>query len=493
MATQHPDHSSKPYWHDQPFISTQHEAKEAFLTFSELGATEYKWDWEGKLVDESVVERLFGEFYEYFAKAPLGIDSFLTFRLPNPRIDTEFRMGRAFMNMASAASISKHFGFNIPPFFEVILPLTETPEEMLALQEAYVQIHLLRHPLYKLDGQLTNLRVIPLFEEINTIIHSDKILKKYLSLYQKKFKKRPPYMRPYVARSDPALNSGLIPTVLAIKLAFSHYKDLATKTGIPMYPIIGCGSLVFRGGLNPARVKDFAREYSGVRTVTLQSAFRYDYPLKEVQSAIAYLEKSLPLSEAQSITKQEEKKLLQLIASSETDYKSVIEDIAPIINQVASFIPKRRERFLHVGLFGYSRGEGGIKLPRAISFACALYSIGVPPEFIGTGQAIKKAIEANQLELLEKFYLNLKQDLKEAGRFINKANLKYLAKNSPAWQQVWESVAEIESYLKEKLGPLSADDKKHTQLTSRILKSLNDGQSISRLIEQSALLRKSMG
>jgi len=148
MATQHPDHASKPYWHYKTYISTQYEAEEAFRTFSELGVNEYKWDWEGKLVDESVVERFLGEHFDYFSKNPLGVDTFLTFRLPNPRVETEFRLGRAFINMASAASVAKHFGFTVPPIFEVILPLTENSEEMLALQEAYEEIHHLKHPLY---------------------------------------------------------------------------------------------------------------------------------------------------------------------------------------------------------------------------------------------------------------------------------------------------------------------------------------------------------
>ena len=72
MVTQHPDNASKPYWHNETFIRSQYEAEEAFLSFSELGATEYKWDWEGKLVDESVLERLFGEHFAYFKKNPLA-------------------------------------------------------------------------------------------------------------------------------------------------------------------------------------------------------------------------------------------------------------------------------------------------------------------------------------------------------------------------------------------------------------------------------------
>src|SRR5581483_3322338 len=126
MATQHPDHASKPFWYKEAFIPAIAEAKECFLNFSELGITEYKWDWEGKLVDESVLERLFAEHFDYFKKHPLGKDEFLTFRLPNPKVETEFRMSRALMGIASAAGLAKQVGLHSPPLFEVILPMTES-------------------------------------------------------------------------------------------------------------------------------------------------------------------------------------------------------------------------------------------------------------------------------------------------------------------------------------------------------------------------------
>ncbi len=493
MVTQHPDHASKPYWHYRAYITTEYESKEAYLSFAELNATEYKWDWEGKLVDESVVERFFGEHFEYFSKNPLGEEKFLTFRLPNPRVETEFRLLRAFINMASAGSVAKHFGFTKPPIFEVILPLTETAEEMLSLQEAFAQIHSLKHPLFRLEGFLTNLRVIPLFEDVTTIINSDKILEKYLKIYKKRFKKLPPYMRPYVARSDPALNSGLIPTVLAIKIALSRFKKLEKKLKIPLYPVIGAGSLPFRGGINPESVVDFANEYKGIRTVTIQSAFRYDYPLPKVKAAIEYLETNLVKQKAINISEKEEKELLGLISEGSKLYKNLISEIAPIVNLVSQYIPQRRERFQHIGLFGYSRGEKGVKLPRAISFTGSMYSLGIPPELLASGKLIEYAIKTKKIKVLEKYYVNMQKDLIKSGKYLNKENLVILSHKSLVFSEILESVDLIEKYLGKKLGPTTISEKKHSLLSKKLLENVKNKELAKKYLKQAARLRRSMG
>ncbi len=493
MATQHPDHARVPFWHSEAFISTQYEALEAFLSFSKLNIGEYKWDWEGKLVDESVLERLFSENFEYFKKNPLGVEKFLTFRLPNPKIQTEFRISRAFMNLASGASIARYFGLSAPPLFEVILPMTQTAQEMLDIQEAYQQIHQLKHPLYKLDNILTNLRIIPLFEEVKIIINSDKILELYLKLYKKRFKKQPPYMRPYVARSDPALNSGIVPTVLAIKIALSKYARLAKKTGIEFYPIIGAASLPFRGGLSPKTIRQFTSEYKGIQTTTLQSAFRYDYDKNEVKSAIKKLDQILPNQVAVDVSAKDEQEILELIPFFEKYYQEVIEGIAPLINTIAGQLPKRRERVQHIGLFGYSRGVGKIKLPRAIGFTGALYSLGIPPEIIGTGRGLKKARAMGKLEIIKKYYLYLEQDLQRVSRFVNMENLKKLSENSPAWRAVLSDAQALKDLFGFQFKPVSPEEVKHHKLTSKILSQIGQSKPIEKLIFQAALERRSLG
>lgn len=494
MATQHPDHAGRPYWQDSEFISTAQEAKEAYLCFSHLGISEYKWDWEGKLVDESVLERLLTEHWEYFQQNPLGREKYLTFRLPNPKVETEFRMGRALMGILSAAGLARQVKLHSPPLFEVILPMTESAEEMIEIQEAFAEIANLKHRLYNLESNgLKHIKIIPLFEQVGTIINSDHILRKYVQMHKKSFGKVPEYIRPYVARSDPALNSGLVPTVTAIKIALSHYKDFEKETGIPLYPVVGVGTLPFRGGINPLRPDEFVNEYKGIRTAIIQSAFRYDFPVEQVVKAIRFLEQQLPKGKAKTVTPAEEKTLKELIKPFESAYQKTIEEVAYTINHVAAAIPRRRERVQHVGLFGYSRGVGTVKLPRAISFTAAMYSLGVPPELIGTGRGLAEAKSRGQLRLLEKFYVNLKKDLLYAGRYLYKPGLIKMAKHDKAWQNVLLDIKAIEEYLGQELKPKSFEELEHYRIVGKIHRQIHDKEALSRLIEKAALMRKSMG
>lgn len=494
MASQHPDHAGKPYWHTKEFISTRQEVKECFLSFSDFGITEYKWDWEGKFVDESVVEKLLGDHFEYFAQHQLGKEKFITFRLPNPKVETEFRLGRAFMGILGAASLARQVGLHTNPLFEVILPMTETATEMIAIQEAFREIASLKHSLYSLtEDTIKHIEVIPLFENVETIASSDTILHEYVDLHEKTFSFRPGYMRPYVARSDPALNSGMVPTVLAIKIALSRYSAFTKETGIELYPIIGSASLPFRGGLTPNTVKQFACEYEGIRTALIQSAFRYDFPFADVKDGIAELGKLLPKGEAQAISAKDETSLRTLFPLFETSYREVVEELAPRINEVASMLPKRRERVQHTGLFGYSRGVGKVKLPRAIGFTGAMYSLGIPPELVGTGRGLAEAKKKGLLPLVEKTYKNLADDMRRAGRFLNKKTLKKLAREIPQLEGVVTDVNEIESYLGEPLESKTSEEMEHMELVDLIVTRLDRNNLTGDLLTQAAVLRKSLG
>lgn len=364
---------------------------------------------------------------------------------------------------------------------------------MIGIQEAFREVSALKHPLLKYKQEdIKHIELIPLFEDIETIAHSDEILVEYLEAHQQKFKSKPAYMRPYVARSDPALNAGIVPTVLAIKIALSRYKKLSDRIELPLYPIIGAAALPFRGGINPRRIDAFMDEYKGIRTTTIQSAFRYDFNKKEVIEALAKLENELEKNNPRLISSSEEKELFEIMAIFSQYYRPTIEKIAPLINEIASFMPKRRERVQHTGLFGYSRGVGSVKLPRAISFTGSLYSLGIPPELIGTGRGLKQLIMRNKIELLEKHYINIRSDLLFARRFLNIGLLQKMSDTVSGVDDIIEDVKYIDKYLNY---DEENDDRhvNHRSISAEIVSRLHTQQDISSLIQESGILRNSLG
>lgn len=493
MATQHPDNAAKPYWYTTPFISSQAEIKESFLCFSDLGIDEYNWDWEGKFVDEAVVDRLLHEHFHYFQKVPLGREKFLTFRFPNPRIEKQFRLARALMVVITSSQLSQSMGFPDFPIFEAILPLTESAEEIIDIQEAFKTLVSIDHKLLKINETIRHIEIIPLFEQVSTIINSDEILRKYIKIHQKKFGFKPNYIRPYCARSDPALNSGLIPTILALKIALSRYQDLEKDSGVRLFPMLGTGSLPFRGGVQPENIENILKEYAGVKTLTLQSAFRYDYPRTVVKKAVKKIKQELPLRRARHISQKEIKKLEKVILVFQKNYQKSVENFAPLINKLGTEIAKRRERMQHIGLFGYSRGIGKVSLPRAIPFTACFYSLGLPPELIGSGRSLREAKKAGLDTLIYQNYLNFKKDLMSAGNFLNRENLVRLSKKANYWQDLLDDVKILEQELGEEFIPQKANHREHKNLSTKILEKVERNQNVTQLITLTGMLRKSLG
>lgn len=489
MFSQHPDHAQKPYWHKRELIKTHDELKECYLMFKELKGDEVMWDWEGKLVDEAVIERLLGKYFKFFKKNPLGDKYFLTFRVPNPRIESGYRLGRAFMVILSAQDLASSASFPKSPLFEVILPMTENATELIKIQKKFSNIERVMSDSFGSNVfKRKILEIIPIFESVDSLLKSGNIVRKYATLYAKLFKKKLPYFRPFCARSDPALNSGIVPTTLAIKWALSEYALFSKTSGIPTYPIIAPGSLPFRGGLTPNDAKNFINEFPGIKTLVIQSAFRYDYPLTQVKQAIKKINKLLLNPQPQILPANYLKEIKAIIALFEKPYQQAIEKIAPIIAKVSPFIPQRRERVQHIGLFGYSRKVGKTKLPRAIGFTASCYSLGIPPELIGTGRGLKLAKEKGKLQIVESLYKQLKPALEKAGRYFRKESLKEL---NLEWLK--EDIKEIQEYLGHKLGPQTYDEKKHALLVAKIVLGIQKGKDFKDEIEQAAMLRQSLG
>lgn len=492
MATQHPDNAGRPLWNSRAYISTGTEPREAYYCFNNLGMDEYNWDWEGKFVDEAVVDRLLHKYFDYFKSHSLGKEKFLTFRIPNPRIEKQFRLARAFMVMITSSQLAESLGFSSPPIFETILPLTETASEIMDIQEAFRELVAIDHKLLKMEDSIQHIEIIPLFEQVERIFESSNIIKKYISLHLKKFGKKPQYLRPYCARSDPALNSGLVATMLAVRCALSNFSSLESETGVKLFPMLGTGSLPFRGGVNPLTTSETIQKYPGVRTLTIQSAFRYDYAEKRVKEAIHELNRELPHLSAVSVPKKLENTAKESVSFFEKPYRETIEKIAPLINILSKQVAKRRERVQHVGLFGYSRGVGKVTLPRAIPFTASLYSIGIPPEIIGTGRGLLDAKKKGVLSEILHLYPTLKNDIIQAGYFFNQNTLEKTIGSIKNLNGLRKDIEGIEEIFHIELGPKEPSHFEHKELTDTIYEDRHH-KKVSDLITRSGVLRKSLG
>jgi len=515
MSTQHPDNASVPQWCRGEVLEGEDEVYEAFFAFSELGCHEVMWDAEGKDVDTRVVRKLLLGYREYFRENIIGRDVFLTYRLPNPRVDEAERkiMVESLVNIPVSCDVaSKFYGKEVTPIFEVILPFTTDSRELVWLLNYYRKAIVGVQEL-ELDSSVrvkdwigcfkpATIEVIPLIEDMESLKEAERIVKPYLDTVQ------PPYLRVFLARSDPALNYGIISAVLLLKIALSKLKKMEEETGIPIYPIIGVGTMPFRGHLSTSNLQNFLREYRGVYTVTIQSALKYDYPVEEVKRTISTLNTTLPNGEPETLEPHEEQALLNATRKLKASYQETIVNLAPLINSVASYVPQRRSRKLHIGLFGYSRSVGGVTLPRAIPFAAALYTLGIPPEMLG----LRALSELNEEEwdAVVAHYINIKHDIQTAAGYLSWGNINMLIEAyekiaervgtekerlSSAISKVLEDIESAQNHLEVKTGPRSLLQRKHENTISNFLISYieEDRREARKYLQEAAKIRKCLG
>ena len=431
MSTQHPDNASMPPWCSDEIIQGADELHEAYFAYSSLGCHEVMWDSEGKDVDTRVVRKILANHKNYFKKNVIGRDVFLTYRIPNPRIEGSEKkvIVETLVNIPVSYDVASAFyERDVVPIFEVILPFTTDSGDLIRLLNYYKKAVVGVEDI-DLGGSIRvkdwvgsfkprSIELIPLIENMESLLRTDEIIEPYIEVT------RPNYVRVFIARSDPALNYGLVCAIILSKLALSKLKSLEKKKRVALYPIIGVGSVPFRGHLSPSNLQGFLNEYRGVYTVTIQSALKYDNPIEDVRKFVGVLNKKLPYGEQAVIEAYEEHILLEVLRKFKLKYQSVVEDLAPLINSLVPYIPERRARKLHIGLFGYSRRMEKTVLPRAIPFTASLYSLGIPPEFIGF-EALNSLSE-DEWDVLKRYYVNMKYDLDTVAGYLSWQNINTL-------------------------------------------------------------------
>lgn len=418
MSTQHPDNASIPFFASGSALVGEDEIREAYYAFSHLGCDEQMWDVEGKEIDTYVVKKLLSYYPEYFRENVLGEDLRITLRVPNPTV--EKAEGKILLETLESIPRSYDaaqlfYERDVPPIFEVILPMATSACCIDRIYRYYAD-HIIGRQQERFScGDITiaewigdfapsRIQVIPLFEDVESMLKCADIVADYLA------DKDMEDQRVFLARSDTAMNYGLVPAALANKIALERLDDLSQHSGVRIHPILGMGSAPFRGGLSPRTAERVGREYPSVPTFSIQSAFKFDYPVDEVRAACRHLrERTIGRAAPIDVERAE-----SIIARYSKAYRHRLIELAPHINRMAKYIPGRRARKLHVGLFGYAREIGEVTLPRAISFTCALYSLGFPPELIAFEELSK-----DDLAFMLEIYPSFDDKLQDALQFAD--------------------------------------------------------------------------
>lgn len=445
MMTQHPDSA-------QEYIPIQKEVEEAIEGLKPfpdgLGLEEIMIDFEGKLTPyHQTVQIVVGLIQNGMVP---GKDVFVTPRVANANEETAFRQIMAFLSITETIVSAKEFN-DIQPIIEVILPMVSSADELIEVKKRIDSVAVLAEKEFGMKKNTDLLQIIPLIEEVPELLNIDSIINRFVT--ELRNNDYPvDYLRFMLGRSDPALSYGNVSAVLANRVALSKAYQTGQNLDIDIYPILGGGSLPFRGHVTLENIYNVLKTYPGLKTITIQSGIRYDHPQDKLTKLVEILNDELPNSEPHFYTEEEYQQIYNYIGVFTSTYLDAFFEIIPEVANLSDFMPRQRDRLARKSGVGYARdiaqpaeiaklvNDKSIKdrlnkfdtdkkfaLPRAITFTASLYSLGLPPVFLGTGRGLKEIKERWGESGLNEFFANypsLKADLEFAARFVNFKNIK---------------------------------------------------------------------
>ncbi|ATU08777.1 phosphoenolpyruvate carboxylase [Methanohalophilus portucalensis] len=435
MCTQHPDSVSK-------YTSTQEEITEAFEAVTRYGCDEYMPDYEGKTTPYHQNVQIVSKLIEETRYIP-GRDVFITPRAPSAVHENRFRQLMVMMSVAEANYSAYEYSED-QAISELVHPMTSSIEEIVDAQQHMTDISKLAKKEFSFE--MDPPRIIPLIEDVPGLLNAKDITANTILGCQDQLNDTFEKYRIFIGKSDSALTFGHVASTLSCKYAISTLHELETEIDTRIGIIFGGGSLPFRGHVTLENADNFFEEYRGVDTLTLQSGLRYDHEIGDAEKLVKIAKDKLS-SQPNVLSNDEKKELINIIAIFGARYNKAMKSVAPVINSISDFLPQQRDRLTRRGKTGYSRDAPDITpisnlccsdikkeleacmpsenldLPRAIKFTGAFYSIGLPPEIIGTGCAIadvKEKIGEKACErLLTKYFPSMQSDLQFAFDYLD--------------------------------------------------------------------------
>ena len=485
LSTQHPDNATLPFFTEGDIIEGDDEIQEAYYVYSHLGCDEQMWDFEGKEGDEYAVKKLLSRYDDYFRGTRLGDDVRLTLRGPNPAVEeSEAKILLEILesiprSFDAAARYAEEYDLpTVAPIHEVIVPMVTDAAQVNAVHRYYEEFVADKTDMRVGDEMTVGdwvgrfepgaIDVIPLIEERTAMLDAADIVRDYARTHDRDS------VRVFLARSDPALNYGSLAADLINKVALTRLYRMADAEGISVHPILGAGPSPFRGGFAPPTVDRVTDAYSEVETFTIQSGFKYDHPIEAVTAALDRV-KAAELGGAP--TPIDEEQALAVVDRTADAYARQVDAVAPTVNRLTRYVPDRRARKLHVGLFGYSREVGENQLPRAIGYTAALYSVGCPPTLLGL-DALTDADAAFVTDAFPSFF----DALADAARYYNPRCTEILDLSPDALEAALERV-DVEP------------DPTHREATSTVIDALqsNDDDAARSGVRRAARQRQFLG
>lgn len=486
--TQHPDSASR-------YVSVRDEPKEAIEALTPqpigLGLEEAMIDYEGKMTP-----------YHQTAEIALGLmergmipgqDVMVTPRIPSATKETVFHQLMALMSVIESNYQMSSSGEG-GAIREVVVPMVESAAELVDVRQRIQDVIELGHKEFGISRDPNAVQVIPLVEEVPELLGAGLILREYISAARKAgFEVGS--LRMMLGRSDSAMVYGMVPSVLAVKVAISDCFAMGREEGVEIFPVFGGGVLPFRGHVSLDNFERLVPDYAGIRTVTLQSGLRYDCG-REASRQVAIKARDMlagvpPLFYGDA----QRNELTAMIGIFTGYYQDSFAQLLPAAVALSDLIPRQRDRLARKSAVGYARAAadpqklsalvadsniaqrieaipptGATNLPRAISFTGALYSIGLPPEFIGTGRGLAEIYSQRGdegISRLLQLYPGMRTDMAKAGRFANYETAS-MHLNEALKAQIFTDMEEVSRHLGVEIGPATSEDRRYHVLLETV-------------------------